>query len=91
MRTLKRERVHLSDYQGFLEALVSISQFIEGVYDQRRMRALHRGAAIPGGIGRRRQFVAGPRNWSTRGEGLKMGSGAPLQENRLSVSLRIQS
>jgi putative transposase len=38
-RTLKMEEVYLKDYRGFEEAEQNIAEFIEGVYNQKRLHS----------------------------------------------------
>ncbi len=39
MRTLKYEEVYLSDYETLSEAAASIEQFLEEVYNQKRLHS----------------------------------------------------
>ena len=38
-KTLKREEVYLQEYRTFAEAEVNLSQFIEGVYNTKRLHS----------------------------------------------------
>lgn len=39
MRTLKHEEVYLGDHQSFPEAKQAVGQFIEAVYNEKRLRS----------------------------------------------------